>query len=163
MKKIILSESDKKKIISEKEKAIIENFAKTFNKIKRIDETRLDYFDDLPNGKPSTLDIDKDDLKQWLCIYEENGDFQLYRKEQYISKDYEGEYVDTENHYIISININSSIDDVKKVLRLIQETAIKLKFNGFIFESVNCDKFEEFKTFEELTNAFSDCFFSQKK
>ena len=43
MKKIILSESDKKKIISEKEKAIIENFAKTFNKNKRIDENEINF------------------------------------------------------------------------------------------------------------------------
>jgi hypothetical protein len=41
MKKIILNEADKKVIISQKEKAIIENFTKTFNSIKRIDE--MDY------------------------------------------------------------------------------------------------------------------------
>ena len=40
MKKF-LNESDKKKIISEKEKMIIESFAKTFNKIKRIDENEI--------------------------------------------------------------------------------------------------------------------------
>jgi hypothetical protein len=41
MKKILLSESEKKAIIIEKEKAIIANFAKTFNSIKRIDENQL--------------------------------------------------------------------------------------------------------------------------
>ena len=41
MRKIILTEADKKKIVSEKEKAIIESFAKTFNKIKRIDENEI--------------------------------------------------------------------------------------------------------------------------
>ena len=41
MRKIILTEADKKKIISEKEKAILESFAKTFNKIKRIDENEM--------------------------------------------------------------------------------------------------------------------------
>jgi hypothetical protein len=40
MKKF-LTEADKKKIISEKEKMIIESFSKTFNKIKRIDENEL--------------------------------------------------------------------------------------------------------------------------
>ena len=38
MKKIILNESDKKAILSAKEKAIVESFTKTFNSIKRIDE-----------------------------------------------------------------------------------------------------------------------------
>jgi len=42
MKKLILTESEKKAIILEREKAIVENFAKTFNKIKRIDENELD-------------------------------------------------------------------------------------------------------------------------
>ena len=37
-KKIFLTESEKKAIILEREKAIVESFAKTFNKIKRIDE-----------------------------------------------------------------------------------------------------------------------------
>jgi hypothetical protein len=41
MKKILLTESEKKAIISEREKAIISNFAKTFNSIKRIDENEL--------------------------------------------------------------------------------------------------------------------------
>lgn len=42
MKKIILNESQKRAVILEREKAIVENFAKTFNKIKRIDENELD-------------------------------------------------------------------------------------------------------------------------
>ena len=41
MKKILLNESEKKAIISEREKAIIANFAKTFNSIKRIDENEV--------------------------------------------------------------------------------------------------------------------------
>lgn len=45
MKKF-LTEADKKKIISDKEKAIIESFAKTFNKIKRIDENQINEIDD---------------------------------------------------------------------------------------------------------------------
>jgi len=40
-KKIILTEAERKAIISSKEKAIIESFAKTFNKIKRIDENEI--------------------------------------------------------------------------------------------------------------------------
>lgn len=42
MKKILLNESEKKAIIAKREKAILESFAKTFNKIKRIDENELD-------------------------------------------------------------------------------------------------------------------------
>ncbi len=41
MKGKILTESDKNKIISENEKLIIENFAKVFNKIKRVDESEV--------------------------------------------------------------------------------------------------------------------------
>jgi hypothetical protein len=41
MKKIILTEADKKNIVSVKEKAIIESFAKTFNSIKRLDENEI--------------------------------------------------------------------------------------------------------------------------
>lgn len=41
-KKEFLTEADKKAIVADKEKAIIESFAKTFNKIKRIDENELD-------------------------------------------------------------------------------------------------------------------------
>ena len=41
MKKIFLTEADRKKIISDKEKAIVESFAKTFNSIKRIDENEI--------------------------------------------------------------------------------------------------------------------------
>lgn len=41
MKKILLTESEKKAIISEREKLIKESFAKTFNSIKRIDENAV--------------------------------------------------------------------------------------------------------------------------
>lgn len=38
MKKILLNESEKKAIITQREKTIIESFSKTFNSIKRVDE-----------------------------------------------------------------------------------------------------------------------------
>lgn len=41
MKKIFLTEADRKKIISDREKVIVESFAKTFNSIKRIDENEI--------------------------------------------------------------------------------------------------------------------------
>ena len=42
MKKIFLNEAEKQKIIADKEKAIMESFAKTFNKIKRVDESNIE-------------------------------------------------------------------------------------------------------------------------
>ena len=66
MKKIILTESDKKVIISAKEKAIIESFAKTFNKIKRIDENEINedltlQYADRPTATSPILEIGYDD------------------------------------------------------------------------------------------------------
>lgn len=45
-KKEFLTEAKRKAIISEKEKAIIESFTKTFNKIKRIDENEINEFEE---------------------------------------------------------------------------------------------------------------------
>ena len=45
-KKEFLTEAKRKAIISDKEKAIIESFAKTFNKIKRIDENEINEFEE---------------------------------------------------------------------------------------------------------------------
>jgi hypothetical protein len=39
--KLFLTEADRKQILVNKEKIILENFAKTFNKIKRVDENEL--------------------------------------------------------------------------------------------------------------------------
>jgi hypothetical protein len=44
--KKFLTESDRKAIIADKEKAILESFAKTFNKIKRIDENNINEFEE---------------------------------------------------------------------------------------------------------------------
>ena len=56
MKKLILNESDKKQIISDKEKAIVESFAKTFNSIKRIDENQIKEYDNY--NYPAGADAD---------------------------------------------------------------------------------------------------------
>ena len=53
MKKIILTESDRKQILADKEKAILESFAKTFNKIKRTDETKINE----EGLEPQTKDV----------------------------------------------------------------------------------------------------------
>lgn len=39
MKKVIITEKERQNIISQKEKAIMESFANTYNRIKRLDET----------------------------------------------------------------------------------------------------------------------------
>lgn len=44
-KKLFLTEADKKQILADKEKVILESFAKTFNKIKRLDENELNEYD----------------------------------------------------------------------------------------------------------------------
>lgn len=44
MKKIFLNEAEKQKIIADKEKVIMESFAKTYNKIKRIDENQINEY-----------------------------------------------------------------------------------------------------------------------
>ena len=41
MKKVFLSTKDKENLVKDREKAIIENFSKTFNKIKRLDEGEI--------------------------------------------------------------------------------------------------------------------------
>jgi hypothetical protein len=55
MKKIFLNESERLKLISEKEKMIIESFAKTFNEIKRIDENEI--------NTPTQID---EGIKNWI-------------------------------------------------------------------------------------------------
>ena len=63
MRKIILTEADKKKIVSEKEKAIIESFANTFNKIKRIDENEITGE---PAGEPDKNELHVDNPNDYL-------------------------------------------------------------------------------------------------
>jgi hypothetical protein len=44
MKKILLNESEKKAIVSERERLIVESFSKTFNSIKRLDEAEVNEY-----------------------------------------------------------------------------------------------------------------------
>ena len=54
MKKRVITESEKREIIEHKEKAILESFASTFNKIKRVDENKLaEGSEDFPVYHPS--------------------------------------------------------------------------------------------------------------
>jgi hypothetical protein len=65
-KKIFLTETDKKKIISEKERMIIETFAKNFNKIKRIDENEIEA---------NNLNSDDQEILDDILSINENVDF----------------------------------------------------------------------------------------
>ena len=56
MKKIFLNEAEKQKIIANKEKAIMESFAKAYNKIKRIDENDI-------SGQPNWEEMWEDSPK----------------------------------------------------------------------------------------------------
>ena len=65
-KKEFLNEAKRKAIIADKEKAIIESFAKTFNKIKRINENELTedltlQYADRPTSTSPILEIGYDD------------------------------------------------------------------------------------------------------
>ena len=67
MKKILLNESERKAVILDREKAIVENFAKIFNKIKRIDEISNEENDISseineisPNLFKSAIDVSKE-------------------------------------------------------------------------------------------------------
>jgi hypothetical protein len=65
-KKQFITENKRKQILAEKEKAIIESFAKNFNKIKRIDEDNLNSSPNAPdevlNLKPEMFSVDKKNL-----------------------------------------------------------------------------------------------------
>jgi hypothetical protein len=65
-KKEFLTEAKRKAIISEKEKAIIESFSKTFNKIKRTDERRINedltlQYADRPTASSPIVEIGYED------------------------------------------------------------------------------------------------------
>jgi hypothetical protein len=66
MKKIIISETKRKAVIQQREKAILESFSKIFNKIKRVDEN---YYEE------SQEPIEEDN--QVLSDYESTGEEDL--------------------------------------------------------------------------------------
>jgi len=71
-KKEFITEAKRKKIMADKEKAIVESFAKTFNKIKRIDEDDVSSLNQ-PNTKfiPNEIfALEKFEVKDYEIIYE---------------------------------------------------------------------------------------------
>jgi hypothetical protein len=75
-KKIFLTEAEKKSIILEREKAIVESFAKTFNKIKRVDENEINQETSLEK----TGEIVANKIQQVLSPEEINFLKQAYTK-----------------------------------------------------------------------------------
>lgn len=146
-----------------KAEVLKEEKVKIVGQLNKLDETRLDYFDDLPGGKPSTLsDEESSDLKHWMGVYEEQGMFSLYIEHEYVSADYEGQYVDTEKDYYNKISISSDVEEVKKFWRRIYELAEQNNdLTKFKFESVSCNIHEEFRTYQELTDAVGKCFYKK--
>ena len=55
-KKQFLTEAKRKEIIADKEKVIIESFAKMFNRIKRIDENEINRIDENKDDYEITTD-----------------------------------------------------------------------------------------------------------
>jgi hypothetical protein len=84
MKKI-LNESQKRALILEREKAIVENFSKTFNKIKRIDENevneygRFDYDREINNDPRAPFNqVDQPEFKSFEILDDSNVMDEIY-------------------------------------------------------------------------------------
>lgn len=68
MKKIFLNEAEKQKIIADKEKAIMESFAKTYNKIKRVNENEIQADPDVEFLKWEEMWNDKSSPKDMKMV-----------------------------------------------------------------------------------------------
>jgi hypothetical protein len=104
MKKILLNESEKKAIISQREKAIIESFSKTFNSIKRVDENYGEDYELASRGveyginpeiEPELSDLgqltpDQEEMKGYISKYV-NSELELnHEMTNYINIGYQG-------------------------------------------------------------------------
>jgi hypothetical protein len=119
MKKIFLNESEKRKLISEKEKTIIESFAKIFNKIKRIDENELGVNDVL---RKKYYDYVIEQLSPYfgvgmgeyfadiLYYYNENKEFINPKNDKNIDKIGKSFYGFSNFHSIWDINKDSAME-----------------------------------------------------
>ena len=99
-KKEFLTEAKRKAIISDKEKAILESFAKTFNKIKRIDENEINEFEE---ENPVYSRMQQNDMnyeKEYLNSEDEN----TYKVEVIIR---DSKYRGSKNRWVYEITANS--------------------------------------------------------
>ncbi len=83
-KKEFLTEAKRKAIIADKEKAILESFAKTFNKIKRVDENEIggEDYDLTENDRGVSYEFYYDGIV--------NDDYIVYDTIQKIKDEYNG-------------------------------------------------------------------------
>jgi len=128
--KLILSESKRKQIIAEKEQLIIESFAKTFNKIKRIDENELDEKNIIEEG-----------WKQWLAsglitLSTVAGVYKFNQNE--IKNNKEGIELVQQSKNILD---KMSLDDKKELIQtLVDKGRISQLQSGLHLVGVNNDK-----------------------
>lgn len=114
MKKILLNESEKKAIITQREKAIIESFSKTFSSIKIVDENYGEDYELASRGVEYGINPE---------IEPELSDLGQLRPDQEEMKGYISKYVNSElelNHEItnyINIGYQGLSDSVKQGLR----------------------------------------------
>lgn len=140
MKKLILNESDKKVIISAREKAIMESFAKIFNSIKRIDENELneeinplDYI--IKKVKEVNKGKDGPNLEYLKVLFNDNSYVILYQqlkgdKRFEIPKEYENYRYDAYRLYNLLDNRGHEYWDIYKY------------FNNMAIEGESLNEFE---------------------
>jgi hypothetical protein len=91
MKKIILTESEKKAILIAREKAIIESFGEVFNKIKRLDEGLSSNWYRSQKDILPKYNSDKLSFEEAIAVAESK--FNRYHERHYINKSYHsGDY-----------------------------------------------------------------------
>jgi hypothetical protein len=118
MKKIFLNESERLKLISEKEKMIIESFAKTFNKIKRIDENELGvndvsskkYYDYVIEQLSPYFGVGSEYFADILYYYNENKEFINPKNDKNIDKIGKSFYGFSNFHSIGDINKDNAMN-----------------------------------------------------
>jgi hypothetical protein len=184
-KKRFLTESDRKQILADKEKSIVENFSKIFDKIKRIDENKTDdrligefiynsdwdlnFFDDrnikMVNGnKYRILKVERSDYQGWVVITGEmeslehginNYAFIISPKEFKLLKD-KIKSIDEYFHDSPSLPNQQMIDWVKKTLHNSAPIELSASFRGMGNEkSINNIMDDFFSRFEKDLDGLS--------
>lgn len=106
-KKEFLTEAKRKAIIADKEKAIIESFAKTFNKIKRIDENVINEVDSFEIASKNVSEVvrenDGPNAKYLTIKFNDGSEMYMYQNmrlgkrfalpKEFESKNYEAAYL----------------------------------------------------------------------
>ena len=96
MKKIFLNEAEKQNIIAEREKAIMESFAKTYNKIKRVDESNLEASLEKSIMKGMKTSVKEMDGYEQMFIPEEIFELEQFEMGSYNIVEFNHGYDDSE-------------------------------------------------------------------